>query len=43
MGGTCTYGGDEKFSPNFIWKTTRDETIWRSKCRWEDNIRMNGS
>jgi len=41
MCGACsTHGNGEKCIQNFGWKTWREETAWKTKHRWEDNIRM---
>ena len=41
MGGACgTYGGEERRVQGFGGETWRKETTGETKCRWEDNIKM---
>ena len=41
MGGTCgAYGGGERCAQGSGGETGGKETIGETRCRWEDNIRM---
>ena len=41
MGGACrAYGGVERLIQGFGGVTLRKETTWETRCRWEDNIKM---
>jgi len=39
MGNACgLYGRYEKYVQNFGLETWREETTWKTRCRWKDNI-----
>jgi hypothetical protein len=41
IGRACSmHDKDEKCIQNFGWETLREETAWKTRYRWEDNIRM---
>jgi len=41
MGGSCsTYGGEERCVPGFGGETSGKVTNWKTRNRWEDNIKM---
>ena len=42
MEGACgTYGGKERSIQSFGGETRGKETTWKSRRRWEDNIKVN--
>jgi len=41
VGGTCgTQGGGERCLQGFGWEARKEETTGKTRCRWEDNIKM---
>jgi hypothetical protein len=39
MGGACGRHGRDKYIKHFSRKTRREETLGKSRSRWEENIR----
>jgi hypothetical protein len=41
MGGACgAHGGGERCIQHFGWESWRKETTGKTRCRWEDNIKV---
>jgi hypothetical protein len=41
VGWTCgAHGGRERCLQGFDWEARRQETTWKTRRRWEDNIKM---